>query len=48
MHEFAKLIPNHKLHIIEGANHYYTAHRKEVSDAVVDCITTNEVNKNAN
>ncbi|KAK3161098.1 hypothetical protein QOZ80_1BG0071790 [Eleusine coracana subsp. coracana] len=41
-YEFAKLIPNHKLHVIEGANHCYTAHRKEVSDAVVDCITLNE------
>jgi hypothetical protein len=44
-YEFAKLIPNHKLRIIKGANHCYTAHRKEVSDALVDCITTNEVKK---
>ncbi|CAO2165295.1 unnamed protein product [Urochloa humidicola] len=39
-YEFAKLIPNHKLHIIEGANHNYTAHRKEVADAVVNFITS--------
>ncbi|KAG0538185.1 hypothetical protein BDA96_03G213300 [Sorghum bicolor] len=42
-HEFAKHIPNHKLHIIEGANHNYTAHRKEVADAVVDFITSDGV-----
>jgi len=42
-YEFAKLIPNHKLHVIEGANHNYTAHRKEVADAVVDFIMTNGV-----
>ncbi|CAO2165294.1 unnamed protein product [Urochloa humidicola] len=41
-YEFAKLIPNHKLRVIEGANHCYTAHRKELSDAVVECITSNE------
>ncbi|TVU34216.1 hypothetical protein EJB05_16047 [Eragrostis curvula] len=45
-YEFAKLIPNHKLCVIEGADHCYTAHRKEVSDAVVDCITWNEVKQN--
>uniref|UniRef100_A0A0E0JKD9 Serine aminopeptidase S33 domain-containing protein n=1 Tax=Oryza punctata TaxID=4537 RepID=A0A0E0JKD9_ORYPU len=42
-YEFAKHIPNHKLHVIEGANHCYTAHRKELSDAVVDFITSSEV-----
>ena len=42
-HEFANHIPNHKLHVIEGANHNYTAHRKEVADAVVDFITSNGV-----
>ncbi|RLN24482.1 uncharacterized protein C2845_PM07G13450 [Panicum miliaceum] len=41
-YEFAKLIPNHKLRVIEGANHCYTAHRKELSDAVVESITSNE------
>ncbi|CAD6238166.1 unnamed protein product [Miscanthus lutarioriparius] len=40
-YEFAKHVPNHKLHVIEGANHNYTAHRKEVADAVVDFITSN-------
>jgi len=42
-YEFAKHVPNHKLHVIEGANHNYTAHRKEVADAVVDFITSNGV-----
>ncbi|KAL5228152.1 hypothetical protein ABZP36_016417 [Zizania latifolia] len=40
-YEFAKHIANHKLHVIEGADHCYTAHRKELSDAVVDFITSN-------
>ncbi|KAL6615036.1 hypothetical protein ACP70R_037306 [Stipagrostis hirtigluma subsp. patula] len=41
--EFAKLIPNHKLQVIEGANHNYTAHRKEVADTVVEFITSGGV-----
>jgi len=41
-YEFAKLIPNHKLCVIEGANHCYTAHRKELSDALVESITSSE------
>ncbi|KQK08425.1 uncharacterized protein LOC100821605 [Brachypodium distachyon] len=41
-YEFAKHIPTHKLCVIEGANHCYTAHRKELSDAVVDFITSKE------
>ncbi|EES00954.1 uncharacterized protein LOC8078211 [Sorghum bicolor] len=41
-YEFAKLIPNHKLRVIEGANHCYTAHRRELSDAVVEAITSSE------
>lgn len=40
-YEFAKHIPNHKLQVIEGANHNYTAHREELADAVVDFITSN-------
>ncbi|XP_047072156.1 uncharacterized protein LOC124681267 isoform X1 [Lolium rigidum] len=41
-YEFAKHIPNHKLRVIEGANHCYTAHRKELSSAVVDFIMSNK------
>ncbi|KAJ6694218.1 hypothetical protein OIU85_004954 [Salix viminalis] len=33
--EFAKIIPNHNLHIIEGANHCYTSHLTELASAVV-------------
>ncbi|XP_015692225.1 uncharacterized protein LOC102717014 isoform X1 [Oryza brachyantha] len=42
-YEFARHIPNHKLRVIEGANHCYTAHRKELSDAVVDFIASSEL-----
>lgn len=36
--EFAKIIPNHQLKIIEGANHGYTAHQDELISAVVPFI----------
>ncbi|XP_074269394.1 putative uncharacterized protein YDL057W [Silene latifolia] len=36
--EFAKVIPNHKLHIIEGANHSYTEHQDQLVPVVVDFI----------
>ncbi|KAJ0964495.1 hypothetical protein J5N97_025633 [Dioscorea zingiberensis] len=36
--EFAKLIPNHKLHIIEGANHNYTSHQIELASTVLDFL----------
>ncbi|XP_068653319.1 putative uncharacterized protein YDL057W [Aristolochia californica] len=38
--EFAKLIPNHKLHIIEGANHGYTSHQVELSSIVLNFLRT--------
>ncbi|XP_014752170.1 uncharacterized protein LOC100835568 isoform X2 [Brachypodium distachyon] len=41
-YEFGKHIPTHELRVIEGADHCYTAHRKELSDAVVDIITYNK------
>ncbi|KQK08428.1 uncharacterized protein LOC100837865 isoform X1 [Brachypodium distachyon] len=41
-YEFAKHIPTHKLCVIKGANHCYTAHRKELSNAVVDFIISNK------
>ncbi|KAL9242004.1 hypothetical protein vseg_016051 [Gypsophila vaccaria] len=37
-YEFAKVIPNHKLHIIEGANHCYTEHKDQLVPVVVDFI----------
>ncbi|XP_058073880.1 uncharacterized protein LOC131222731 isoform X1 [Magnolia sinica] len=36
--EFAKLIPNHKLHILEGANHGYNSHRDELASIVLDFL----------
>ena len=36
--EFAKILPNHKLHIIEGADHVYTDHQAELASVVVDFI----------
>lgn len=33
--EFAKMIQNHRLIIIEGANHGYTSHQDEMVSAVV-------------
>jgi uncharacterized protein len=39
-YEFGKLIANHKLHIIEGANHAFTDHQTELVSAVVGFITS--------
>ncbi|KAK9947984.1 hypothetical protein M0R45_003576 [Rubus argutus] len=36
--EFSKIIPNHKLHIVRGANHCYTSHQTELASVVVDYI----------
>jgi len=36
--KFAKIIPNHKLHIIEKANHSFTDHQDELSSVVVNFI----------
>ncbi|GAB4853783.1 hypothetical protein Ancab_017976 [Ancistrocladus abbreviatus] len=37
-YEFAKIIPNHKLHIMEGADHCYTTHQAELAPVVLDLI----------
>lgn len=37
-HEIGKIIANHKLHIIETANHCYTEHQAELVPVVVDFI----------
>lgn len=37
-HEFAKVIPNHRLHIIEGADHAFNNHQDELSSFVVSFI----------
>ncbi|CAK8564035.1 unnamed protein product [Lathyrus sativus] len=34
--EFANILPNHKLHIVEGADHVYTDHLAEIASVVVD------------
>uniref|UniRef100_K3XQH4 Serine aminopeptidase S33 domain-containing protein n=1 Tax=Setaria italica TaxID=4555 RepID=K3XQH4_SETIT len=47
-YEFARLVTNHKLHVIKRANHGYTSHRKQLCDAVINCITSNEVQRNCN
>ncbi|XP_075095430.1 uncharacterized protein LOC107800772 isoform X5 [Nicotiana tabacum] len=36
--EFDKIIPNHKLHIIEGANHCYTSHQAELTPVILPFI----------
>ncbi|KAL5572466.1 hypothetical protein UlMin_022063 [Ulmus minor] len=36
--EFSKIIPNHKLSIIEGADHGYTSHQAELASIVLDFI----------
>ncbi|XXG56268.1 hypothetical protein AAC387_Pa03g3731 [Persea americana] len=36
--EIAMLIPNHKLHVIEGADHGYTSHQAELISTVLDFI----------
>ncbi|KAG6523801.1 hypothetical protein ZIOFF_013688 [Zingiber officinale] len=39
-YEFAKVIPNHKLHIIEGADHFYTKHQEELAKVVVNFLAS--------
>lgn len=36
--EIAKLVPNHKLHIVEGADHGYTSHQAELTSIALDFI----------
>lgn len=37
-HEFDKIIPNHKVHVVEGANHGYTNHQAELVSVVLDFV----------
>ncbi|CAA7402936.1 unnamed protein product [Spirodela intermedia] len=41
--DFAKLIPNHTLQIIEGADHGYSTHQAELGSLVLDFIRSNQV-----
>ncbi|CAI9093704.1 OLC1v1025178C1 [Oldenlandia corymbosa var. corymbosa] len=36
--EFAKHIPNHKLHIFEGADHEFTSHQDQLASIVLDFV----------
>ncbi|XP_050220051.1 uncharacterized protein LOC126670381 [Mercurialis annua] len=36
--EFDKVIPNNKLHIVEGANHSYTSHQAELASIVLNYV----------
>ncbi|KAK1354907.1 putative feruloyl esterase [Heracleum sosnowskyi] len=45
--EFDKIIPNHKLHIVEGANHSYTSHQAELASVVVPFIKDGVEHKDA-
>ncbi|CAN1805491.1 Putative uncharacterized protein YDL057W [Linum perenne] len=36
--EFAKIIPNHKLHILEGADHGYSSHQPELASVVIEFV----------
>lgn len=36
--EFDKIIPNHKVSIVEGADHEYTLHQNELVSIVLDFI----------
>ncbi|CAN6816200.1 unnamed protein product [Brassica oleracea] len=38
--EFAKIIPNHKLEIVEGADHRYTGHQSQLVSIVMEFIKT--------
>lgn len=43
--EFAKVISNHKLCIIEGADHEYTSHQDELTSVVLDFVKTDSCPK---
>ncbi|KAF5192751.1 Alpha/beta-Hydrolases superfamily protein [Thalictrum thalictroides] len=41
--KFDKKIPNHKVQLIEGANHYFTSHQAELAFVVVDFIRVDQM-----
>lgn len=45
--EFARFIRNHKLHIIEGADHEYTAHQDELATVVLDFVKAVREDRNS-
>ncbi|OMO66950.1 hypothetical protein CCACVL1_20900 [Corchorus capsularis] len=44
--EFARFIRNHKLHIVEGADHEYTSHQDELTKIVLDFVREGRQEKN--
>ncbi|OMO86556.1 hypothetical protein COLO4_21072 [Corchorus olitorius] len=44
--EFARFIRNHKLHIVEGADHEYTSHQDELTKIVLDFVREGRQDKN--
>ncbi|KAF9599669.1 hypothetical protein IFM89_001615 [Coptis chinensis] len=36
--EFAKIVPNHKLQIVEGADHRYSTHQPELAEVVLNFV----------
>ncbi|KAF8081623.1 hypothetical protein N665_0874s0017 [Sinapis alba] len=44
--EFAKIIPNHKLEIVEGADHCYTKHQSQLVSTVIEFIKSVTVKNN--
>ncbi|CAN7022040.1 unnamed protein product [Brassica rapa subsp. trilocularis] len=44
--EFANIIPNHKLEIVEGADHCYTKHQSQLVSTVIEFIKTVTVKNN--
>ena len=41
--EFSKLIINHKLHIIQGADHRYLSHQVDLAKTLLKFVRSNEV-----
>ncbi|CAN8311877.1 unnamed protein product [Cochlearia groenlandica] len=44
--EFEKIIPNHKLEVVTGANHGYTKHQNQLISIVIEFIKTSHCAKN--
>ncbi|KAL0713758.1 hypothetical protein Bca4012_020736 [Brassica carinata] len=44
--EFAKIIANHKLEIVEGADHWYTKHQSQLVSTVIEFIKSVTVKNN--
>lgn len=47
-YEFDKFIPNHKLCIVEGADHEYTSHQDELASIVLDFSKNDHFHQSGN